>query len=137
MNEGSFWGVKRLVKFTTHLHLVPRVVMIGAIRLLALYAFLAFRHTAYSDPLRKQDRQTVPVLQMVVNYTHYLNEFANLCTSLTLVFNCRCKSTVAKFIRLRSYKLFFFVFCLTYQYTIAKRIFNVKVIYVMAFTECS
>lgn len=35
---------------------------------------------------------------------------------LTLVFSCRCRSTVAKFIRLRNYKLF----CYTYPYTTPK-----------------
>jgi hypothetical protein len=59
----------------------------------------------------------------------YPNQFAALCASLSLVFNCRCKWTVANFIRLRSCKLFFFVFCYTYMYTVAKRIFNVKVIH--------
>lgn len=70
----------------------------GAVPRRPLYAIVAFRHTACRDRLRKQDRQTIPVLQMHVDYTHYGNEFANLLTSLTLAFDCRCKSAVAKFI---------------------------------------
>jgi hypothetical protein len=46
----------------------------------------------------------LPVWQIIVGYTGYPNDFANL--SLTMVFNCRCRSTGAKYIRLRSYKLF-------------------------------